>query len=239
MFNSITKNLNNKLKIIRYYGNLNYFHDYDKMIYNMKILHNRIDECLKTKYIFTYQQKMEPPLKILMEQRKGNIKSLPIDKSIIDKYTLTIIHKNDINYINYNNKINHINIHNDFNKMLSIMKNQKLIFYHKKNIEYYLSQNKSNFINNYFLNNKNDYFYDNKISFINLIYNNIIHKNNEESNIFMRGRLINKKKSLDNYNIIITNEFKIIPYINSTIINNTPINNTPINPQIHDDDDMI
>ena len=111
----------------------------------MKALRDKMDGCLKEKYIFKYQQNLN------LEGHNN--------KYIVDKYTFSIIHNNHNKYINYcnynynlNNKINQIIIYEDFNKMLEIMKMKKIEFHQ--------------FTTNYLINTK--------YSFINLTYHHKI-----------------------------------------------------------------
>jgi len=172
-------NININKNIKRY--NYTHFTDYDKMIRNMKALRNRMDGCLKEKYIFKYQHNLN---------REGHN-----NKYIIDKYTFSIIHNNHNKYINYanynynlNNKINQIIIYDDFDKMLETMKIKKKEFHQ--------------FTTNYLINTK--------YSFINLTYHHKSENKDKAIDIFISGRLIDKMKSKDDYNIIITNEMKVL-----------------------------
>jgi hypothetical protein len=171
--------INLALNISRY--NHTHFTDYDKMIRNMKALRNKMDGCLKEKYIFKYQQNLN------LEGHNN--------KYIVDKYTFSIIHNNHNKYINYcnynynlNNKINQIIIYEDFNKMLETMKMKKIEFHQ--------------FTTNYLINTK--------YSFINLTYHHKSENKDKDNEIFISGRLIDKIKSNDAYNIIITNEMKVL-----------------------------
>jgi len=173
----------NLINIYRY--NHTHFTDYDKMIRNMKALRDKMDGCLKEKYIFKYQHNL-------------NLEGYN-NKFIIDKYTLSILHKNHNKYINYNNpsnqnfsnKLNQIIFYDDFDKMLEIMKIKKIEFHQSTN--------------NYPINTK--------YSFINLTYCHKSKNKNKEIDIFISGRIIDKMKSTDDYNIIITNEMKLLENI--------------------------
>ena len=170
-------NLTLNKNIKRY--NHSHFTDYDKMIRNMKTLRDKMDGCLKEKYIFKYQHNLN------LEGHNN--------KYIVDKYTFSIIHNNHNKYINYcnynfNNKINQIIIYEDFNKMLETMKIKKKEFHQ--------------FTTNYLINTK--------YSFINLTYHHKSENKDKYNKIFISGRLIDKMKSDDDYNIIITNEMKVL-----------------------------
>ena len=129
-------NLTLNKNIKRY--NHSHFTDYDKMIRNMKTLRDKMDGCLKEKYIFKYQHNLN------LEGHNN--------KYIVDKYTFSIIHNNHNKYINYcnynynfNNKINQIIIYEDFNKMLETMKMKKIEFH--QFTTNYLINTKYSFIN--------------------------------------------------------------------------------------------
>ena len=182
-------NINLNLNICRH--NHSHFTDFDKMIRNMKTLHNRMDVCLKEKYIFKYQHTLDSYNNKFKKLNNTYSNTNNNDITIIDKYTFSIINKNHNKNINYNyyhsrNKINQIIIYDDFDKMLEIMKIKKKEFHQ--------------FTTNYLINTK--------YSFVNLTYH---HKSdNKEIDIFISGRLIDKIKSNDDYNIIITNEMKVL-----------------------------